>query len=502
MKRLFYIIIFFSTCTFGQNNIIDKVKSFKSPTRTIIYIDSILFYGNNELNNNTVNELLYLKALAFQENNNDKKALELFDKILSETTLTDERYANILLYQSNSNVKLNNIALAVEQALKAKEIAAELNSNGLKIAVNNALSFIYYKNNQYQKALQYLLNSVKLQEEDKDSIRLSAAYNNIAIIYKNTGNFKKALEYNNKSLEINLLTDNYVGISKSYSNIGRVYDFFGYPDKALEYNKSAIKINSEYKIKNSIPYRNVADIYLAKKEYNEAKKYYLQALEIEKQNKNNRILSDIYDGLLKIALQQNKFNEAFKIQNKADSLKHLILQEEYDDKLLQIKHQNQLYQKNKELQHLKLVNTKNRIILFISFGLTFLTVLLWLLKNKTNRLKAEKEKIMLEQKILRSQMNPHFIFNALSAIQNTLLDNEPIKSASYLSKFAKLIRQNFDFINEKSILLSEEIDALVNYMETQKMRFQNKFDYEINIFPDVDIYNVEIPPLLLQPFIE
>jgi len=99
-------------------------------------------------------------------------------------------------------------------------------------------------------------------------------------------------------------------------------------------------------------------------------------------------------------------------------------------------------------------------------------------------------------------MNPHFIFNALSAIQNSLMDNEPIKSAGYLSRFAKLIRQNFDFINQKSILLKDEIDALQNYMDTQKLRYQDKFDYEINVFADVDINQVEIPPLLIQPFIE
>ena len=121
-------------------------------------------------------------------------------------------------------------------------------------------------------------------------------------------------------------------------------------------------------------------------------------------------------------------------------------------------------------------------------------------KNKT--LKDEKEKLKLEQKVLRSQMNPHFIFNALSAIQNSLLDNEPLKSAGYLSRFAKLIRQNFDFINEKTILLADEIDALRNYMETQQLRYKDKFNYEINIHADIDINKVEIPPLLLQPFVE
>jgi len=501
VNKFFIIIIFISACAFGQNDIIDQVKAIESPTQTIIYIDSLLYHPA-KWDKNTVNELLYLKALAYQENNNDKKALELFDEILLHTPENSERYAKILLFQSNSNVELNNISLATEQALKAQELASHIHSNGLMFAVNNALSFIYYKNKQYDKALGYLLNSVSLQEQEKDSVRLSATYNNVAIIYKNMGDFNKALEYNKKSLDINKLTADYIGIGKSFSNIGRVYELAGNNEQALMYYHMAIENNRKHEIINSIPYRNIGDIYLKEKQYDEAEDYFQRALKIEKQNKNNRVLSDIYGGLLTIALQQNKFDKALKFQNKADSLKHLILQEEYNDKLLQVKHQNQLYQKDKEVQHLKQINTKNRIIFSILLGLIFLVVLVWILKHKTDRLKAEKEKMLLEQRVLRSQMNPHFIFNALSAIQNSLLDNEPIKSAAYLSKFAKLIRQNFDFINEKTILLADEIDALVNYMETQKMRFQDKFDYEINIFPDVDIHSLEIPPLLLQPFVE
>jgi LytS/YehU family sensor histidine kinase len=99
-------------------------------------------------------------------------------------------------------------------------------------------------------------------------------------------------------------------------------------------------------------------------------------------------------------------------------------------------------------------------------------------------------------------MNPHFIFNTLSAIQNTLLDNEPIKLAIYISKFALLIRQNFDFVNKKTISLSDEIDALKNYMDMQNLRFNNRFDYEINISNAINISKTEIPPLLIQPFIE
>ena len=104
--------------------------------------------------------------------------------------------------------------------------------------------------------------------------------------------------------------------------------------------------------------------------------------------------------------------------------------------------------------------------------------------------------------MLRTQMNPHFVFNALTAIQNTLLDDDPLKSSTYLSRFAKLVRQNFEFVNKKFISLEEDLDALKNYIETQQLRFENKFDYKITVQDTVDTSFIQITPMLLQPFIE
>ena len=77
-----------------------------------------------------------------------------------------------------------------------------------------------------------------------------------------------------------------------------------------------------------------------------------------------------------------------------------------------------------------------------------------------------------------------------------------LKSSTSLSKFAKLIRQNFEFTSKELIGLDEDLDALKNYIETQQMRFEDKFDYQINIGKNIDLSFIKIPPLLLQPFVE
>ncbi|MGB1284797.1 MAG: sensor histidine kinase, partial [Polaribacter sp.] len=229
---------------------------------------------------------------------------------------------------------------------------------------------------------------------------------------------------------------------------------------------------------------------------------YLEAIKIEREKDNTDVKYNLYDNLLRLAIQTNNFEKALYYQTIVDSLYLLNTKSANEKNIRNIEAQYKLQANEKSLIQEKKNNDKNKLIFIILFCLLILLILFLYQKNKSAKLKLSEEKLMLEQQILRSQMNPHFIFNALSAIQSSLLNNEPIQSAIYLSKFAILIRQNFDFINCRKIFLFEEIDALQNYMDTQKMRFEDKFNYEINICDDVDVNIVQIPPLLLQPFIE
>jgi len=110
--------------------------------------------------------------------------------------------------------------------------------------------------------------------------------------------------------------------------------------------------------------------------------------------------------------------------------------------------------------------------------------------------------LVLEQKLLRSQMNPHFIFNSLSSIQSFIFENNPVEAGSYLSRFAELIRSILYNSREEYITLEKEIQTLINYLDLQKLRYDNKFDYEIDLDPMLDKETISIPPMLAQPFIE
>jgi LytS/YehU family sensor histidine kinase len=99
-------------------------------------------------------------------------------------------------------------------------------------------------------------------------------------------------------------------------------------------------------------------------------------------------------------------------------------------------------------------------------------------------------------------MNPHFIFNALIAIQSFMYKNDLRDASRYLSSFAKLVRAILENSRNEYITLDKEIQWLENYMSLQLLRFDNQFEYEIELDEEIDTYDCLIPPMLTQPFIE
>lgn len=117
-------------------------------------------------------------------------------------------------------------------------------------------------------------------------------------------------------------------------------------------------------------------------------------------------------------------------------------------------------------------------------------------------IEAEKKMIELELKALRSQMNPHFIFNTLNSIQHYISISDFKSTNKYITQFARLIRTVLNLSEKNMITIQEEIDMLTLYMELEKMRFQHQFEYEIIVREEIDVDYDEIPSMLIQPYIE
>jgi LytS/YehU family sensor histidine kinase len=124
------------------------------------------------------------------------------------------------------------------------------------------------------------------------------------------------------------------------------------------------------------------------------------------------------------------------------------------------------------------------------------------LENEKRENALQQRTAELEMQALRAQMNPHFIFNCLNAINHFILVNEVNTASDYLTKFSRVIRIVLDNSFKKNITLPEELESLRLYIELEQIRFDHHFSFEISLKEVPDIDDIVIPPMLLQPFVE
>lgn len=140
------------------------------------------------------------------------------------------------------------------------------------------------------------------------------------------------------------------------------------------------------------------------------------------------------------------------------------------------------------------------LILLVLSSITYL----WLrdrYRRAAERLILENELMEMERKALRLQMNPHFIFNALDSISSFIFKKDPKQAVRYLNNFAKLMRLTLESSMEHLHPVETEVSILKNYLELEKLRFSDKFDYSIELDEEID-YDVGLPPMLIQPHVE
>jgi ligand-binding sensor domain-containing protein len=143
-------------------------------------------------------------------------------------------------------------------------------------------------------------------------------------------------------------------------------------------------------------------------------------------------------------------------------------------------------------------------ILLLLAAITGISAYLFSLYQKRIHDKHQEEKKLKELEIqaIRSQMNPHFIFNCLSSIQYFINSGEIQEANLYMDKFAKLIRRTLNFSQNAMNTVEEEVSYIDNYLQLEQMRFEDKFQYEIIVSDEIEVEDVYLPSLILQPFVE
>lgn len=477
--------------------------SYTQPEKAIHIIDSTLNNSESltalEKTKLTFNkgEILFLNDNYIDAINTQLSTLEAF-KSLNESYYV----GNCLITLSSAYLHLQAFDKSQEYALQALNVAQEIKHEKLLSKAYNRLFYLHFHLKDYSQALQYITKSDSLITKSTDTTSIIATKSNIASLYLQLKQYNKALENYALAMNLSRHSSDVKTLVTVLNNIGFTYIEAGDLDSAKKFLKGAATLNKNINSINAAPFKGLGNVFLLDQQLDSASYYYHHALTAYHQNSNFKDKVEVYDKLVAIAILEQDFQKALSAQKKRDSIQRIITATEKDQLLSFANVKYEVKKQETELQYQKEINNANRL-LFISIALSLLLLLITLIVFYVNlKLHSKNKASALEQKLLRAQMNPHFIFNALAAIQNITLEGDPLKSSQHIAKFAKLIRQNFDYVRKDKISLDKEISMITNYIETQRLRFNNVFNYQIDISGVDDSTKVFIPPMLLQPFVE
>ena len=325
--------------------------------------------------------------------------------------------------------------------------------------------------------------------------------------------------------------------------LGKAYLLNKDYDLALPLLKSAVDSLRTAKYEVSLPQGliELAKAYEGKKEYKIALKYAQEGFHIAVKRYRTNITMEGADVLSRLFHQLKRNDSAYHYLKFYTALKDSANNKQYLWKLnIKLSDYKKAADDAKKEARIGFLNRDNKIKeqqlkqeasfkkflligLLLLFIATVFIVRTLLLKRKNDKLKSmqlenelkmqqlenekrqtefQKKTTELEMQALRAQMNPHFIFNCLSSINRFILKNEPDTASDYLTRFSRLIRMVLINSQKSLITLEDELDMLTIYLDMERLRFKNTFDYHIVFTNRVDAGAIYIPPLLLQPFCE
>lgn len=444
------------------------------------------------------------------------------------------KYFETLLKQAKSSTDLRYMAIA---------------SNGL---ANN-----YWRANQLDVALDFYHEAAQYGDSIQAYDFLPVVYLNIGTIHGAAGTYDKAIEYFHKTINTTKLSadpnskvigiDGYFNLIETFGTIEMLdsaryyahlaiekskeigYQFgenlfltqLSHIELKAENNKAAINYATHFleDLDKTFPenfdlmitaFGRLAKANVNLGNYKKAKTYVDSAMVYAEKCASFFCQRHALEAAIYVFESTDDFQNAFHFQKQYQSFNDSIINQE---KLSQLQVMQSLYETEKNERQLEQLNHQNeaqryklhrRSLLIIGISsLGVLGLLTLYFYSQQRVLKANQTVYETEQRLLRLQINPHFLFNALSSIQTYLFKKEDMpKAVHYLSRFAELMRQVLEYSRETYISLEDEIRTLENYLSLQQLRYNHSFDYEIEVAPGINRWETQIPPILAQPFVE
>jgi tetratricopeptide (TPR) repeat protein len=499
-------------------------------------------------------EQLGIESLRWYEKTANKQGIELLYDYLIYTVFAQSRFEEALQYTeekttfANQNGNQADLYDALEWKFAIYRQSGNYEKSFLaakqryEFAINSKNKFwissalysmaqLYLLIEDYPNALNYFRQILQM---DDDEIRKKRINNDIDIwfkmefseVFSHLKQFDSAWHYYNlfkpeKNKEV------YFRVY--WVSTGECYLLQNDFEHALQNFKLGLAEHQKLNDRNEIM-RTLLDIgktYLALNINAEALRYGREGLTIALQTKamqytrdGYQILSTVYDRLLQ-ADSANFYFRQYII------MKEAVLDNQTNVKLAAYNYEKQiaLINKEKEIQQAKLENEAlvKKLLIAGLVGLLLLGFIIFrniILKRRNEKQKlqhqlelqkseAEKTTAVLQQKAtelemqaLRAQMNPHFIFNSLNAINRFILQNNKAQASEYLTKFSRLIRLILQSSQAPLIPLDNELEALQLYLDLEAVRFDHHFEFNIRVAPDLDVEALQVPPLIIQPYAE
>lgn len=385
------------------------------------------------------------------------------------------------LYSAMIRSNIGNLLLEDEQfeealiyTLKSHDYYLKNDLEHLLVNSYSIMGVIFIRQGRdLDETMEKLNEGAKFAKQYGDTLQLIQLYNSMGIAHvkKNIDiefailNFEEAI----RILKIKQKDDNFIGLS--YMGLGEAYLKSGDLKKAILYNDTALQ---KFEAMNYI--KGLQEVYESRKDILEAQGDYKRGFEA-------------YEKFI-------YYNDSLYSRNRANQLNRIRTEYDTERKEAEITSLSQ----QASIQGLE-IRQKNQVMIIGVIILLLAIVSVYFIYKQRSSIR-EKQKTELEQRFLRSQLNPHFISNALVAVQNYMLKNQTETASTYLAKFSKLMREILKNSRKEFIPVEDEIEMLTNFLDIHKLRMNDDFDYKIEIDQNIDREADTIPPMFIQPFVE
>ena len=448
------------------------------------------------------------EALLFAQKINDKR----------QEALAINTMAFILRQEGNFPEALKNIFIVLR-------ISEEIGDGPCAAVQYLNIGDIYFIQGNFSEALKNHFTSLEMWEKLGAEKNGTVLCSRIGEDYYRLGNNDTALKYFSLALENAEMHFAKIRIGVSYNGLGKVYkNLCDYP-RALKYHFAALKIMEEEENKFYMAecYIGIGNVYLekagfikstpAKESYKNGLLFFYKGLLLAKQARAKNYILDAYSGLTETYKGINDYKNALQYTTLYSQLKDSIYNNNSYSKateiIIQYEAEKAATAEKARLEKMKSEKQQNRNLLMLSSAAfiiiaVFLTLILRqrnLRKSALKKAETVHKMAELEMQSLRSQLNPHFMFNSLNSIQALILKEDNDKSQSYLSRFARLLRMLLENADKQFIPLRMEMEFLQLYLSLEGLRVPD-MHYSISTDPVLNTEQILIPNMILQPYVE